>query len=396
MRVVILYNTSWYVYLLRRNLIAALRSAGCTVTVIAPRDAYTERVKKLGVDHVHLPLHPSSTNPLDELRTIRSLYGILRDLRPDAVLSYTIKCNLYAGLCRKLLNFRLIPNISGLGEGFAGGGSFRTFLRALYRTALGDCSRIFFQNGEDLAACASAGLIREDLCEVLPGSGVNVKTFIPSEKPCSDARTFLMMGRLLPAKGFRYFLRAAETLHGELGDRGRFWVLGAADSERSESLALLEEIHAAHARGTIRYLDKTDDALPILQECDVVVLPSTYNEGVPRSLLEAIACGKPVVTTDWKGCRETVRHAENGYLVPPHNQNELTRTLYHLATCPREELEALGRESRKLAVSRFDESIVIDAYARALRLNRIRKSATVAPLEKTFLTNLDARHATSL
>lgn len=396
MRVVILYNTSWYVYLLRRNLIAALRAAGCTVTVVAPYDSYTEKIKKLGVEHVHLPLHPSSTNPFDELRTIRSLYGILRDLRPDAVLSYTIKCNLYAGLCRKLLPFRFIPNISGLGEGFARGGPLRTLLRALYQTSLGDCSRIFFQNGDDLAACASAGLIREDLCEVLPGSGVNVSTFIPSERPMTEPRTFLMMGRLLPAKGFRYFLRAAETLQGELGDKVQFWVLGAADSERAESLALLEEINAAHAKGTIRYLNKTDDVLPILQECDAVVLPSTYNEGVPRSLLEAIACGKPVVTTDWKGCRETVRHKENGYLVPPHNQDELTRTLRHLAVCPQEELDKLGRESRRLAVSRFDESIVLDAYARALRLNEHRTSITASPLERAFSIELDTRLATSL
>jgi glycosyltransferase involved in cell wall biosynthesis len=385
MRIVILYNTSWYVYLLRRNLIAALQQAGCSVTVVAPHDGYTERLRRLGVSHVHLPLHPSSTNIFGELETIRHLFTILRALSPDFVLSYTVKCNLYAGLCQRILPFKLIPNISGLGEGFAQRGVLQAVLQTLYRSSLGGCSRIFFQNAEDFTACVSAGLVRENICEVLPGSGVNTQTFTPTSRRVGETRTFLMMGRLLPPKGFRYFIAAAESIRMTLGDRVNFWILGSADAERPDSMALLKEIETAHARGVIRYLNKTDDVLPILQGSDVVVLPSTYNEGVPRSLLEALACGKPVVTTEWKGCRETVQNRVNGYRVPPHNQNALTHALHHLATCPREELESLGRESRRLAESRFDEHFVIDAYTRALGLSNV-----ATPLPNPYLDVEDA------
>ena len=132
MRAVILYNTSWYVYLLRRNLIRALQSAGCEISVVAPVDGYTERVKALGVQHVPISLNPRSTSPLAESASIVSIYRALKGLHPDFVLSFTAKCNLYAGLMRSRLGFKQVANISGLGEGFQRGGALATLMRQLY------------------------------------------------------------------------------------------------------------------------------------------------------------------------------------------------------------------------------------------------------------------------
>lgn len=370
MRVVILYNTSWYVYLLRRNLIRTLQQLGCHITVVAPPDGYTERVKQLGVAFVPISLSPSSAHPVDELSTVLELRGILSRLRPEAVLSFTVKCNLYAGLCQRVLSYRLIANVSGLGETFTRPGPLRIVVKTLYKISLRKSDTIFFQNAEDRELCVSNRLVPASNAEVIPGSGVDTTFFTPVVKRVPDSRTFLMFGRLLPQKGFPQFLEAARIIRRELGENARFWILGTPDVERDESLKLLATIREAHGDGTIRYLESSDNVLPIIHDSDVVVLPSTYNEGVPRSLLESLACGKPIITTDWKGCRETVEHGKNGYLTRPHDLDSLVQAIRALATCPAEQLAQFGTASRVLAERRFDERRVLDAYARALGLPR--------------------------
>ncbi len=394
MRVIILYNTSWYVYLLRRNLIRALQHAGCDVTVVAPPDGYTDRVKQLGVAFAPISLSPSSAHPINELSTVVELHKVLSRLKPDAVLSFTIKCNLYAGLCQRLQSYRLIANVSGLGETFTQPGILRIVVKSLYRMSLGKSHRIFFQNSEDRELCVTSKLVPPRNSEVIPGSGVDTIYFTPVTKRASPSRTFLMFGRLLPQKGFQHFLEAARILRAELGDIVHFWILGTPDVERAESLKLLSSIREAHRNGTVRYLESSDNVLPIIHDSDVVVLPSTYNEGVPRSLLESLACGKPIVTTDWKGCRETVQHGKNGYLVRPNDLDSLVRALRSLATCPPEQLAKFGAASRLLAEQRFDERNVLDAYLRALDLLDVSKDQlSDQTTHPAFIPPLDATSA---
>ncbi|MEY4669276.1 MAG: hypothetical protein RL518_1975 [Pseudomonadota bacterium] len=368
MRVVILYNTSWYVYLLRRNLIAILREAGCEVIVVAPRDGYTQRLINLGVRHISIPLEPGNTNPITELHTFRAIKRILTLLRPDAVLSFTIKCNLYAGLCRRFLPFVQVANISGLGIAFERPGFMRLVAKSLYKLALSPTDHIFFQNREDLLNCSRAHLVAPERSQVIPGSGVDLTAFVPTPRKPGRPRTFLMFGRLLPQKGYDLYLTAAKRLHAEFGEQVTCWILGAPDQERHDSLELLQRIQDAHALGYVRYLHSSDDVRPFLYESDVVVLPSTYNEGVPRSLLESMASGKAIITTDWKGCRETVEHGRNGHLIPPRDGESLYRSMRHMAVCCESELASFGRESRKRSEEIFDEKRVLEAYANALSL----------------------------
>lgn len=383
MRLVILYNTSWYVFLLRRNLIASLLKAGHDVTVVAPEDAYSERVQQLGVRFIPITMSATSRSPVQEALTLMQIFTTLRRLRPDAVLSYTVKCNLYAGLCRARLGFRQIANVSGLGELFDGDSLFQRGVHRLFQVALSGADRIFFQNTDDRALLVSRNIVKPSRSRVIPGSGVDLERFTPGEKPLSKARAFLMFGRLLPKKGFGAFLEAARALKHSYGDAANFWILGTPDFERSESLELFREINDGHARGVVRYLQSTDDVLPYLREADAIVLPSTYNEGIPRSLLEALACGKPIVTTDWKGCRETVEHGKNGFLVRPHDSTSLTNALARLVEMPAEGLRELGVRSRQIAEERFDERVVINAYHEALSCMSTRsqrdKGGYVAP-----------------
>jgi glycosyltransferase involved in cell wall biosynthesis len=382
MRIVILYNSSWYVFLLRKNLIVSFLDAGHSVTVVAPEDAYTQRVKRLGVAFAPISLTRSGTAPVGEARTLGQVYLRLRTLDPDAVCSFTVKCNLYAGLCKRGLRFRHIANISGLGQLFDGEQSWQRWVHAAYRFSLARTEHIFFQNKEDMAHLLDRRIAEYSRASLIPGSGVDLTRFRPGLKAQhGNVRSFLMFGRLLPKKGFYLFLEAAKLLKQKHGERVVFWILGASDPERSESIDLLARIMEAHARGIVRYLQSTDDPLPFIQEADAIVLPSTYNEGVPRSLLEALACGKPVVTTDWKGCRETIDHGSNGFLVQPDSLDSLVTALDKLVRCEDEELHRFGRRSRCLAEERFDEQTVIDAYHRALGIQAV---------SRTFCSSIDS------
>lgn len=135
-------------------------------------------------------------------------------------------------------------------------------------------------------------------------------------------------------------------------------------------MELYSAIKDADRRGDVRYLGSTDDVLSVLHDCDVVVLPSTYNEGIPRSLLEALACGKPIITTDWKGCRETVIPGRNGALVNPHDPRALEDAMRHVILATDQSLRRMGRESRALAEERFNEEVVLEAYSSALGLTQ--------------------------
>lgn len=379
MRIVILYNTSWYVYLLRRNLIARLQEAGCEVFVVAPRDTYSDRLTQLGVRYLPIPLDPGSTSPLKELKTLVAILRVVRDLKPDAVLSYTIKCNLYTSLVKRFVPFHQVANISGLGSAFDKRGPMRVIANILYRVGLHSTEDIFFQNREDLAACVRSSLVNPRRCTVIPGSGVDLLAFTPSPRKHNRPRTFLMFGRLLPQKGYDLYLNVALRAREEFGDSSVFWILGKPDFERSESIALYHRIMRAHAVGSVRYLQSSDEVRPILSEADVVVLPSTYNEGIPRSLLEALACGKAVITTDWKGCRETVEHERNGYLTQPHSEDSLYDAVRTMITCDEHTLKEFGDASRARAESLFDEEIVLNAYLSALGLDAPATHAVTTP-----------------
>lgn len=368
MNVAIVYNTAWYIYNFRRNLIKKLQEAGHTVVAISPYDNFVPKLEALGVQHHEIRLEGLSTNPVRELKSLYGLYKLLKKVEPDCVLSFTVKCNLYTGFCRRLLSFGHIANISGLGQTFDKKSLLRSLVCLMYRVGLKKSSAIFFQNKEDLNLCVCNNLVPERRCHLLPGSGVDLLFFSPDSLAFGEKRVFLMFGRLLPKKGYDDFLVAARGLKKKYGDAVEFRVMGVVDERRAESVELANRISMAESNGDIVVLPKTEDVRPVLKDCDVVVLPSTYNEGIPRSLLEALACGKPVITTDWKGCRETVVNGINGELIPIHNTQALADSLEKYVEMPLELLHLQGKASRRLAEKRFDEGLVIGTYMQQLAI----------------------------
>jgi glycosyltransferase involved in cell wall biosynthesis len=172
---------------------------------------------------------------------------------------------------------------------------------------------------------------------------------------------------MVPKKGYGLFLEAAKKIKEKYGKRAEFWIMGIIDQSRVESVMLYKRIKEFNSQGWIRYITEQEDVVQILQQADVLVLPSNYNEGVPRSLMEALACGKPIITTDWKGCRDTVDHGRNGYLVKVGDLNDLIIHFIKLLELSEEEMEKMGTASREKAVSCFDEKDIIEYYLRQIK-----------------------------
>ncbi len=366
MLVAIVYNTTWYIYNFRRNLIKELQDKGHTVVAISPHDEFVSKLEELGVKHYDLQLEGLSKNPIKEFITVLRLGKIIKQIRPDYIFSYTIKCNIYTGLCRIFLPFAQLANVSGIGEVFDKKDFINKIVCRLYKLAFRKTECVFFQNKEDLEIFLSNRLAAKDRCHLLPGSGVDLKFFAPSLREDTKKRSFLMFGRLLPKKGFDLFLEAAKILKQKYGDSSEFMVMGVPDERRIESVKLFEKVQDYDKQGFVKLIPRSSDVRPILNSSDVVVLPSSYNEGVPRSLLEAMACGKALITTNWKGCRETVQPGVNGELIEINDLNDLVLKMEKYIQMSFIEVSEKGKASRSLAEKKFDEKTVLTAYLKQM------------------------------
>jgi len=371
--IAISYNTCWYVYNFRLPLIRALKARGLEVAVIAPRDEYTERIVAEGVSFHHIDLDGKGRNPLREAATIAAYVNLYRKLRPELVLQYTIKPNIYGSLAAGLLGIPVVNNITGLGEAFTTGGPTEAIVRFLYRIAFRRVRLVFFQNPNDQALFNLGGMVKPHQGRLLPGSGVDTERFSPL--PRGDGPfTFLQIGRLLKAKGAGDFIAAARVLkekHPEI----RFALLGkyVPDDPKSIEPDLFER---AVREGVVEHWGHADDVRPLIAQADCVVLPSYYREGVPRSLLEAASMGKPLVAANSIGTREPVRHGKNGFLHVPKDAWDLTEKLRAMIHLRPAERERMGEESRRLVKERFEERIVIDAYVDAVIALRSHRTLT--------------------
>lgn len=371
--VLIAYNTCWYVYNFRRPLIRALRARGYAVTVLAPRDEYTERVIAEGVSFRELPLDSKGKNPFREMSAFLAFLRAYRELRPQIVLHYTIKPNLYGSIAARILNIPAVNNLTGLGEAFNRGGPTEVIVRLLYRVAFRKARRVFFQNPDDRELFLRDRLVRSDQVDLLPGSGVDLAAFAPRSRPAGPF-TFLQIGRLLKAKGCEELIAAARSIKAERPDV-RVALLGRYDPSDGASIdrTLFD---AAQAEGAIEYWGETDDVRPFIARADCVVLASYYREGTPRSLLEAASMGKPLIAADSVGTREPVEPGRNGFLHRPRDVVDLADRMRAMIALEENARARMGQASRSLMQERFSESIVIGKYLEAVARYARHEDAT--------------------
>lgn len=384
-RIALIANSGWYIYNFRRNLMRALQDAGHVVIAVSPADDYTGRLTTSGVTHRPVPLEGGSTNPLRAMRTVLALRDVLDAERIDFVLSYTPKGNIYTGLAAAGLSARQIANISGLGRSFVEKSMLTLAVKLLYRFTLARAAWVFFQNEDDRAAFVSNALVDAAQTERIPGSGVDLRHFCPEPLPCVvdlASITFLMIARMLREKGVAEFVEAARLIRA-VNPNARFRLLGPLGVDNPSALSR-DDMESWIREGSVEYLGVTDDVRPHIRSADCVVLPSFYREGVPRSLLEAAAMARPVITTDTAGCRDTVRSGLTGYLCRPKDPIDLAAKMGMFIDLTVQDRVDMGKRARKMVETEFDEQVVISRYLTVIAQLAKRNGAVHQEVESPF------------
>ncbi|MDX0600967.1 glycosyltransferase [Sinorhizobium medicae] len=348
----------------RLELLKRLVAAGHDVIAFAPEhDARVEQeLAQIGVRFIRIPMARTGLNPLEDLRTFWALRRHFSRLKPDIVLPYTMKPIIYAGIAARTLGIReRCFLVTGLGHIFseAAGASLkvkaiRHLCVRLYRTALRGARVVFVYNDADENDIRRYRMLSGHLSPtMISGSGVDLDHFAFSTPP-RGGPTFLMVARLLRDKGVVEYVEAARIVRRSFPN-ARFQLLGHFDS--NPTAISREEIDAWGREGILDYLGTTVDVRPYLAACNAFVLPSYYREGIPRSILEALATGRPVITTDLPGCRDTVQPGKNGLVVKARDVAALAEAMTTVAKNP-DLAEEMGRRSRELAETRFDVHMI--------------------------------------
>ncbi|TDT43443.1 glycosyltransferase involved in cell wall biosynthesis [Halospina denitrificans] len=357
-------NTSWYLYNFRRSTIQALHERGCRVICLSPPDDFSSRlVDELGAEHLPLPLDGKSTGAVQELRSLWFIRKVMRQYRPDFVFNFTVKMNIYCGLVCAMQKIPFANNISGLGTAFIHDSWLFRRVRQVYGMVNRRAERLFFQNSEDQAVFQRYGLMGNVPTTLLPGSGVDLAHFEHAPMPESGPVTFLLIGRLLGDKGIREYADACRQLKHD-GVPSRCLLLGQLGVSNRTAIERAE-VEGWQSEGILEYLGETDDVRPILREAHVLVLPS-YREGMPRTVLEAAAMGRPAIVTDVPGCREAVEPDVTGWLCEVRDSASLAARMRECCERPLSDLAGFGASARERMEARFSETIVVNAYLKCL------------------------------
>ncbi|MGA6462666.1 glycosyltransferase family 4 protein [Klebsiella sp. K794] len=359
-RIVISANTSWYLFNFRKGTIQALLEKGCDVIAVAPVDPYSEKLRELGCHFEPLYMDRGSTNPIKDMRTTWHYYQIFLRLKPDLVFNFTPKVNIYSTLAAQFVKAKVVNNIAGLGSLFVSHSLASRIAKLLYRISQPLADFVFFQNEEDRKLFLDAGIVKQQFTDRLPGSGVDLSRFVVTPAPDDGSVRFILVARMLREKGVELYVEAARQLHQQYPNL-EFNLLGFIDEDNPSGISRTQ-IEQWQNDGTINYLGTTDDVTKVLANQDCVVLPSYYREGVPKSLLEAAAMGKPIVTTDNVGCRETVDNGLSGFLCTPNDLLSLKNALDKIITMTHAQRKKFGCTGRIKIENEFDENMIIKAY----------------------------------
>lgn len=364
-KILISINTSWNIINFRLGLLQALQNQGYQIIVLAPKDKYSEKFDELGFEYFDIEMNNKGTNPIEDLKLTLSYYKILKKIKPDLMLNYTIKPNIYGTIAANFLNIPTINNIAGLGTLFVNENFITKVAKLLYKYSQNKASKVFFQNNEDFELFTNSGLVDRTKSDVLPGSGVNTDKFLPMEKTKNlDKVVFLLISRMLWDKGVGEYVGAARILTKKYSNV-EFQLLGFLDVVNKSAISK-EQMNNWVEEGIINYLGTSDNVKNEISNADCIVLPSFYREGTPRTLIESASMAKPIVTTNNIGCKNVVIHGESGFLCEIKNSIDLANKLEKIITMSKEERIKMGQKGREKIINEYDEKIVISKYNNAI------------------------------
>lgn len=365
-KIAITANTSWYLYNFRKNTILALIAQGYDVFAVAPKDSYSKKLEALGCTHINIAIDQGGTNPIKDFFTFYSFIRILKTVKPSVMLNFTPKNNIYGTLASKVVGCKAINNIAGLGILFINENIASKVAKLLYKISQRYAFKVFFQNEQDKLQFIESNLIKPEKVDRLPGSGADLSRFQLTQAPDDGVVRFLLIARMLYDKGILHYVEAARELKNKYGNKVEFCLLGFLDVNNPSAVKKFE-MDAWVKEGIVNYLGVSDSVEVEISKADCMVLPSYYREGVPKSLLEAGAMGKPIITTRSIGCQETVDDGVNGYLCEPRSTESLISKLELITQLSHAERLEMGKRSRNKMELEFDEEIVITKYLKSIR-----------------------------
>ena len=369
MRVLIVINSSWNIINFRSNLIKKIKNDGNEVFAITNKDDYSHKLENLVTESNFVSFKSSSINPFSELKLFFHLYWKIRKIKPDIILTFTVKPNIYASIIGKLLNINTINNVAGLG--IAHSNIFlRNILKLLYKFSLSNSYKCFFQNENDLEYFLNNKIVDDSFASLLPGSGVDIEYFNMNDEKESSKKlksefNFLLSSRLLWSKGIHEYVKAARLIKKEFNNV-KFWLIGFSNVDNKDSIDS-SRIEKWSTNGDIVFKGSTDNIKFFLKDVHSFILPSYYPEGTPKSLLEAASMKLPIITTDTPGCKNVVIDNVTGYLCQPKNHQDLYEKMKKILLLNHEERKLMGEQARQHIIKNYDDNIVNDAYISTIR-----------------------------
>lgn len=350
-RILILANHSGGLYDFRKDLIAELKKH-TNVTVAVPHNDRWEELHKLADRVIELPVDRRGRNPLHDSNLFQQYRAMLKEVKPDLVLTYTIKPNIYGGLACRMAHIPYAVNITGLGSAIENGGWLKRFVLMLYKLALKGAKVVFFENTGNRDTLVAAGVVPNGRDVVLNGAGVNLEDYPCQTYPQEGPVRFLFVGRVMHEKGVDELFAAAKRMKQKYGDGVEFHIVGSFEEAYKPVMDELEQA------GVVKYHGYQSDIKSFYAMASCIVLPS-YHEGMSNVLLEAAASGRPLITSDIPGCREAVENGVSGYLRPIKDADALYAAMQRFAELPEGWRAEMGRCGRDRMEQNFSKTAVV-------------------------------------
>lgn len=357
-KVLILSNHVMGIYKFRLELVEELLRKGYHVIILSPYEKKVEELVEMGCEYDEIKLERHGINPIKELLLLLQYRKQIKRIKPDVVLTYTIKPNLYGGMVAKSYKIPYIMNITGLGSAVQNRGILEKIIIVLYKLVTKKSYHIFFQNISNLNYFKRNRMLNKNF-SLLPGSGVNLERYKVLEYPSDEYINFVFIGRIMKEKGIEEYLKAAKIIKSKFPNVC-FHICGFCEEKYKDILKKYEE------KGVIQYHGMVDDVTNILKISHCLVLPS-YHEGMANVLLEAAASARAVIASKIPGCEETFQEGTSGFGIQIKDVDELVKKIEKFLSLSNDERKQMGLEGRKLIEQQFDRRIVINAYMKELK-----------------------------
>lgn len=366
MKILVLTNYGMGLYKFRKELLQELIAQDNDVYISLPKDEYTDRLTELGCKYIDTKLERRSMNPIHDFALISFYIKTIKIIKPDIVLTYTIKPNIYGGIASRITKTPYLPNVTGLGTSLENKGFMQTFILTLYKIGLKKASCVFFQNKSNIELFTSKGIVVSKK-RLIPGSGVNIRYHNYENYPNDDDNiAFLFVGRIMKDKGIGELMEAARRIKARYPGV-QFNIVGDFEEDfPADQLLLLNE------QGIIKYHGKQDDIHTYIKNSHATILPS-YHEGKANVLLESASTGRPVLASNVPGCIETFDEGISGFGFEVKNVDSLVKAIEKFISLPLQKKIEMGINGRKKMEREFNRDIVINAYIEEITAATNRK-----------------------